>query len=184
VTSGSQQSPAPGYVAVGLIIGPWGRVGDLKVRSLTDFPERFAPGRRLYAGGEPYTIEHCQWRRGYACLKFSGIDSTTAAEALRQRLLEVPESELMPLAEGEYYHFQILGLEVRSTGGEILGTVAEVISTGSNDVFLVQGPLGELLIPGTEDVIKSVDLEAGRMEIEMVEGLRPPPKKSGRQRIS
>jgi 16S rRNA processing protein RimM len=178
VTDRSEESPAHGYVAVGLIVAPWGRAGDLKVKSRTDFPERFAPGRRLYIGGQRYTIERSRWRRGYVYLKVSGIDSTAAAEALRQRLLEVPESELMPLAEDEYYHFQLLGLEVHSTEGEALGTVAEVISTGSNDVFLVRGPLGELLIPAVEDVVKGIDLEAGRMEIELVEGLRPPPKKT------
>ena len=183
MTGRSQESPTPGYVAVGLIVAPWGRAGDLKVQSLTDFPERFAPGRRLYIDGEPYTIERCRWRRGHAYLKVSGIDSIVAAEALRQRLLEVPESELMPLAEGEYYHFQLLGLEVRSTEGEALGTVTEVISTGSNDVFLVRGPLGELLIPALEDVVKGIDLEAGCMEVELVEGLRPPPTKRGRRRF-
>lgn len=183
MTGRAQESPTPGFVAVGLILAPWGRAGDLKVQPLTDFPQRFAPGCRLYIDDEPYVIERCQWRRGYAYLKLSGIDDTDAAKALRQRLLEIPESELMSLAEDEYYHFQILGLEVQSTEGEALGTVVEVISTGGNDVFLVRGPEGELLIPAVDDVIRGIDLKTGRMEVELVEGLRPPPTKRRRPRL-
>ena len=86
----------------------------------------------------------------------------------------MPEDELRPLGEGEYYHFQILGLEVRTTTGEVLGRVEQIISTGSNDVFVVRGPRGEVLIPAVDDVVKSVDPAAGRIEVEVVEGLLPP----------
>jgi 16S rRNA processing protein RimM len=85
----------------------------------------------------------------------------------------VPEDELRPLGEGQYYHFQILGLEVRTTAGEVLGRVEQIISTGSNDVFVVRGPRGEVLIPAVDDVVKSVDPAAGRIEVEVVEGLLP-----------
>ena len=163
----------PGYVAVARIVGPWGLHGDLKVETLTDFPQRFAAGARIYAGGVAYVIERCRWQRGRAVLKLGGIDSAAAAEALRHRLLEVPESELHPLGEGEYYHFQILGLEVRTTTGEVLGRVEQIISTGSNDVYVVLGPRGEVLIPAVDDVVKSVDPAAGRIEVEVVDGLLP-----------
>jgi 16S rRNA processing protein RimM len=77
------------------------------------------------------------------------------------------------LGEGEYYHFQILGLEVRTTSGEVLGRVEQIISTGSNDVFVVRGQRGEVLIPSVDDVVKSVDPAGGRIEVEVVEGLLP-----------
>jgi len=164
---------SPGYVAVGRILGPWGLRGDVKVEPLTDFPERFAAGGHVYAGGVAYVIERCRWQRGHAVLKLAGIDGATAAEGMRHRLLEVPEEELRPLGEGEYYHFQILGLEVLTTSGEVLGRVEQIISTGSNDVFVVRGPRGEVLIPALDDVVKSVDPTAGRIEVEVVEGLLP-----------
>ena len=166
-------SDTPGYVAVARIIGPWGLHGDLKVETLTDFPQRFAPGARVCTGGVAYVIEKCRWQRGRALLKLAGIDSATAAEALRHCLLEVPETELHPLGEGEYYHFQILGLEVRTTTGEVLGRVEQIITTGSNDVYVVRGPRGEVLIPAVDDVVKSIDPAAGRIEVEAVEGLLP-----------
>ena len=161
----------PGYVAVGRVLAPWGLRGDVKVEPLTDFPQRFAAGGRVWAGGVTYVIERYRWQRGQVFLKLAGIDSVTAAEALRHRLLEVPEDELRPLGEGEYYHFQILGLEVKTTAGEVLGRVEQIISTGSNDVFVVRGPRGEVLIPAVDDVVKSVDPTAGRIEVEVVEGL-------------
>jgi len=165
------------YVAIGRVVGPWGLKGDLKVVSLTDFPERFTPGRSLYVEGVPHTVERCRWHKGRAYVKLCGIDSATAAEALRQRLLEVPEAELKPLKQGEYYQFQIVGLRVRSSEGQALGRVTEIVSTGSNDVFVVQGEGGELLIPAVDDVVKAIDLEEGWIEVELVEGLLPPGRK-------
>jgi 16S rRNA processing protein RimM len=170
-------------VAVGRILGPWGLRGELKVQPLTDFPERFAPSSSLYLDGVAYVIERCRWHRGKAYIKLSGVDSATAAEALRQRFLEVPEEELKPLSEGEYYQFQILGLDVRTTEGQPLGKVTQILSTASNDVFVVQGEGGELLIPALEDVIKAIDLDGGWMEVELVEGLLPPAKK-GKESLS
>jgi 16S rRNA processing protein RimM len=165
-------------VAVGRILGPWGLQGDLKVEPLTDFPERFAAGCKLYVEGVAYTIEGCRWGKGKVYIKLSGIDDTTAAGALRQRFLEVPEEELKPLSEGEYYQFQIVGLEVRTTEGQPLGKVAQILSTGSNDVFVVHGEGGELLIPAVDDIVKVIDLDGGWMEVELAEGLLPPAKKA------
>ncbi len=164
-------------MAVGRIVGPWGLRGDLKVEPLTDFPERFALGGSLYVEGVAYAIERCRWHKGKVYIKLSGIDSATAAKALRQGFLEVPEEELKPLSEGEYYQFQILGLEVRTTEGQPLGKVTHILSTGSNDVFVVHGEGGELLIPALDDVIKAIDLDGGWMEVELMEGLLPPAKK-------
>jgi 16S rRNA processing protein RimM len=164
-------------VAVGRILGPWGLQGELRVQPLTDFPERFAPGCSLYVDGVAHVVEHCRWHKGKAHIRLSGVDSATAAEALRGRLLEVPEGELKPLSEGEYYQFQIVGLKVRTTEGQPLGKVTQVLSTASNDVFVVQGEGGELLIPAVEHVVRAIDLDGGWMEVELVEGLLPPAKK-------
>jgi 16S rRNA processing protein RimM len=173
----SRENASQEYVAVGRILGPWGLQGELKVEPLTDFPERFAVGCNLYLDGVAHSIERCRWRKGKVYIKLSSIDSASAAEALRQRFLELPEEELKPLPEDEYYQFQILGLKVRTTEGQPLGKVSQILSTGSNDVFVVHGEGGELLIPAVDDVIKGIDLNKGWMEVELVEGLLPPAKK-------
>jgi 16S rRNA processing protein RimM len=83
----------------------------------------------------------------------------------------VPQSQLRPLPKDEYYQYQLLGLEVWTTGGELLGRIANILPTGSNDVYIVPSRHGELLIPAIEDVVKSVELERGRIVIEVINGL-------------
>jgi 16S rRNA processing protein RimM len=169
----ADQPDTSGYVAVARVIGTWGLHGDLKVEILTDFPERFAVGSRVFVSGVAYSIEGYRRHGGRVLLKLLGIDSAGEAEPLRHHFLQVPESELHPLGEGEFYHFQVIGLEVRTTSGEVLGRVEQIISTGSNDVYVVRGPRGEVLIPAVDDVVKSVNPAAGHIEVELVEGLLP-----------
>ncbi len=76
-----------------------------------------------------------------------------------------------PLPDGQYYHHQLIGLKVRTTGGELLGSVTEVLTGRSNDNYIVRGEYGEVLIPAIEDVIKAIDLEQGYITIEPMEGL-------------
>jgi len=90
-------------------------------------------------------------------------------------------SQNYPLPEGQYYHYQIIGLQVRTTQGELIGTITRVLTGKSNDNYIVQGTKGEILIPAIEDVVKSIDLEQGFMTIEAIEGLlnlneKKPPK--------
>jgi len=169
----------PGYVAVGRVSTAWGMRGVVKVIPLVDKRERLAPGCSVTVAGQRRTIESSRWQKGLAHLKLSGIDDRKAALALREQLLTVPESELEPLAEGEYYRFQLVGLAVQSTGGVSLGRVTDVLSTGANDVYVVQGERGEILVPATDDIVKEIDLERGRIVIEEVPGLTPDAGKKG-----
>jgi 16S rRNA processing protein RimM len=85
--------------------------------------------------------------------------------------VEIEHSQDYPLPEGRYYHHQIIGLQVRTTQGELLGTITDVLSGKSNDNYIVQGAKGEILIPAIEDVVKSIDLDQGCLTIEAIEGL-------------
>lgn len=156
---------------MGRVGGPWGLRGDVKVQPLTDFPERFQPGAPLWARGRRCEVRRSRWSRGFVYLSLAGVDSRSAAEELRGALLEVPEADLMPLAEGEYYRFQIIGLQVQTPDGTVLGRVAEILSTPGNDVYVVRGGPRELLLPAIEDVVKEVDLEAGRLVVEPLQEL-------------
>jgi 16S rRNA processing protein RimM len=165
--------PSEGYVAVGRVAAPRGVQGELKVEPLTDFSERFDPGQTLWAAGVRREVETSRRHRRQVLLKLSGIDSTHDAEALRGALLEIPASELAALEDGQYYRFQILGMTVQDAGGHDLGTVVDIVHTGANDVYVVHGPQGELLIPAIDDVVRKVDVERRRMVVELMEGLRP-----------
>jgi 16S rRNA processing protein RimM len=159
------------FIAVGRVIAPWGSRGEVKVEVLTDFPDRFEPEGRVYIEGRALTIESCKWHRGRAILKLTTTDSVEDAQKLRGQLLEVPISELHPLPQDQYYQFQLLGLEVWTTEGEHLGRIARILPTGSNDVYVVPREKGEVLVPAIEDVVKSIDIDNGRMTIEAVKGL-------------
>ena len=172
---------APGYAAVGRVLSPWGLHGDLKVEPLTDRPDYFAPGRSITIAGQTRIVEHSHPRGRLLYLKLSGIDDRNAAEALRGQLLQVPESDLEPLGEDQYYRFQLIGLSVRSTTGEPLGHVCRILSTPSNDVFVVHGPRGEILIPAIEDIVKEIDIERSTIIVEVVPGLLQERKEGPRQ---
>ena len=97
-----------------------------------------------------------------------------AARLRRQGRFElaVPAAVLAPLAPGLYYHHQLIGLAVYTEEGEHLGELAEVLETGANDVYVVNGPQGELLLPVIADVIRGVDLEDHRLTVHLLDGLR------------
>ena len=168
-----QEEPAQreGFVAVGSVKSPWGRLGEVRVKSLTDNPSRFAPGQELYIRGERYISQTARPHKGDVLLKLEGVDSPEDAEALRGTTIEVPLEWLVRLPEDTFYQFQLLGMEVWTSQGEYLGKVAQIIETGSNDVYVVQGGEREILLPAIGEVVKEVDVAAGRMVVALMEGL-------------
>ncbi len=92
-------------------------------------------------------------------------------------------SQKNSLPEGQFYHDQIIGLQVETTSGEYIGYVTDILSGVSNDNFIVKSDSGEILIPAIEDVVQSIDLTMRTVIIEPIEGLlelnkKKPPKKS------
>lgn len=157
-------------VSVGRIISPHGLRGEVNVEALTDFPERFKPGSRLWLDGSPRRVEQSRRQDRLVCLKLDGVDTRSDAEKLRGKELMLPSAE--DLREpGRYYLHDIVGLRVEDEAGAVLGRVADVLSTGANDVYVVQGDRGELLLPAVDDVIKAVDLANGRITVELLPGL-------------
>lgn len=86
--------------------------------------------------------------------------------------LTAPPETSPQLPVGEYFHYQILGLRVLTEEGEELGEVSEIIETGSNDVYLVSGEKGDLLVPAISQVVREIDLANQVMTIRLLEGLR------------
>ena len=161
----------PQFIPIGRVVAPWGIRGEVKVEVQTDFPDRFSCGEILYLQGRAVTIKSSRYRGNTVILKLDTIDSRNAAELIRGACLEVPSTELKPLPKGEYYRFQLLGLEVQSTEGNLLGIISNVIPTGSNDVYEISSDTGVFLIPATDEVIKSIDIDKGCMIIEILKGL-------------
>ncbi len=163
---------SPGYVAIGRLLGVRGVRGELKVEPLA--PESiFSPGRVVTVNGQERRLEYIRPSSRLIYLKLMGIDTREAARALCGAYVQVRERDLDALPEGEYYRFQLIGLAVRALDGRELGHVTDVLSAPENDVYLVSGPAGEVLIPAVDDVVRNVDIENGAITIEIVPGLLP-----------
>jgi 16S rRNA processing protein RimM len=120
-----------------------------------------------------HTIRSVHSRGRNTSVHLDGIADRESAAALRGALLLVRETDLPSPADDEYYRYQLIGLRVVSASGEPLGEIADIISTPGNDVFVVRGDKGEILIPAIEDVILDVDLTTGVVTIEPIPGLLP-----------
>ncbi|HZV51719.1 MAG TPA: ribosome maturation factor RimM [Candidatus Dormibacteraeota bacterium] len=152
-------------VRVGLIVGAFGIEGAVKVSSLTDFPERFAPGAELHLDGRRLRVEWSRPRPAWTVVKLQGLDDRAAAEAARGRYLEVPEEEVRPLPDAAWYHHELVGLSVSTTDGRELGTLTEVWSMPANDVWVARREGHEHLIPAVHEAVLEVDLEHRRVTV-------------------
>jgi len=164
------------YLAIGQVARAHGVRGEISVTVLTDFPERFETTEWVYLGdeleAEPYRLEKHRWHRDNVLLTLAGITDRTEAEQLIGQLVQVPVEEAVPLPEGSYYLYQLIGLQVVTSAGQKLGVVTSILETGANDVFVVTNDRQEeILLPSIPDVIKGIDLEQGQIVVELIEGL-------------
>ncbi|RME80729.1 MAG: 16S rRNA processing protein RimM [Caldilineae bacterium] len=167
--------PSSEFMVVGRIRAPHGVRGELRVEVMTDFMERFAPGSRLFVEREEESrqVEAARPHKDVMLVKLEGLDRRSDVETLRGRYLLVPRGEAMPLPPDEYYEDELVGLRVETAAGEWLGEVVEVWWTDANEVYVLQGPYGEVLLPAIADVVREVDLEARKMIVTLLPGLLP-----------
>ena len=172
----TERKPSDYVVEIGRIVGAHSLGGEVKVESYTDIPNRFAQLETVYlrparGTGRLAKIsgvrEHTA--KSLTLIKFDGVNDRTEAEKLHGAMVCITAEESPVLPEGEYYEYQILGLQVVTTKGIELGPVTQIIRTGANDVYATK----VCLIPAIPDVIKDIDLDAGRMVIEAIPGLLP-----------
>lgn len=172
----------PAFLVLGRILRPHGVHGELRLQVATAYPERIAHLHTVYVGPTPYDeaqatafeVTGVRRHREYLLIRLEGIDSREEAEYYRGQLLMVALADAVPLTEGEYYVFQILGSRVITQEGEELGRISEVLETGANDVFVVQGGVrGEVLIPDVPHVVVDVDIENKVVTVAPPPGLLP-----------
>jgi 16S rRNA processing protein RimM len=167
--------PFADLVAIGRVVKPQGRKGEILVEPLSDRPDRFPALRAAYVpvpggGSREVRVESCWPHKGRFVLKLQGVDSIDQAEAYRGLELRIGEEDLAALPPGSYYHHQLKGLRVVDTDGRDLGTAADLMETGgASAVLVVRGRCGELLVPLAEDFVRGVDLVAGRIVVAVPE---------------
>lgn len=175
--NGTEGSPDPGeplFLVVGKIHRPHGVKGDVIMEVITDFPERLRVGTVVYVGDQhtPMVIRGRRKSNTSLLINFNEYKDPESAAVLRNQLVYVRADDRPALPEGEYYLHQLLGLQVISEEGQLLGKLVQILETGANDVYIVRPETGaEVLLPAIPDVIKRVELDAGRMVVHLLPGL-------------
>ena len=158
---------------MGEVLSTHGVSGGVRARVLSDVDNRFDVGQEIHILGIPYRIASTSGGpSARIILQLHGLGTVEAARALVGQLITVPPEAVPQLPDGEYFHFQLLGLRVLTQEGEVLGSISEILETGSNDVYVVNGPAGEILVPALADVIINVDLDQSTMVVSLPDGLR------------
>lgn len=167
----SSPSEAEKRIVIGKAGAPHGVKGEFKVIPMTDFPERFEGMDHCVIGDRLEHIVGVRYHRNHVLMTVEGIDTREKAAELTGSLLSVDRSEAVPLKEGEYYTADILGLAVKEMDGSFLGTVTDVIRTGSNDVYVVSlpGRQEDVLVPALKKVVREISIEDGYMVVSMPE---------------
>ncbi|PKO17309.1 MAG: 16S rRNA processing protein RimM [Chloroflexi bacterium HGW-Chloroflexi-10] len=169
LNTGSLPKSEPVYLSVGRFGKAHGLKGEIILYLLTDFPERLRRGKILFWGEKhnPISIQAVRQHNKGLLLQFSEYNSTEEVEILRNQYLYVNAEDLPALPKGEYYHHQLIGIEVYLNNGEQIGILTEVLETGANDVYVVhKGDGKEELFPAIKEVILSIDLDRKRMVVQ------------------
>jgi 16S rRNA processing protein RimM len=161
---------------IGRVIKTHGVKGKVKAEYFGEDLHRFSHYREIFIVGEkgrpePYELIEAIPRPPGLILRLKGIEKIEEAESLRGKEIFIKKEALLELEEGEYYWADLLGMRVETREGKGIGKVKEIFSTGAHDVYVVEGKRGEILLPATEEVIQSIDLEKRVMRVIRIEGL-------------
>ena len=164
------------YLELGQIVNVKGLKGEVKVNSFTDDNTKFERIPKVFIKQKnnmtEYEIENVGYNKNQVIIKFKNINTVEEAEKLRNSYILVDREFFGELPEGIYYIADLIGLKVYTESEEYLGIVDDIFSTGSNDVYVVKNDDGsEKLLPGIDEVIKKIDIESGKIIVNLIKGL-------------
>jgi 16S rRNA processing protein RimM len=159
---------------IGEVVGVFGIKGEMKVRLETDFPDRFSKLKKVClrpVKGSPalWDIESTRLHKGQILLKVKGVDRIEEGERLKGARVQIPRSEAIPLPQGSYYSADIVGMDVVTRGGRLLGKLDRVLANPGHDLLQV----GDALIPAVKEIVIEVDTVNRRIVVDPPEGLLP-----------
>ncbi|HET7009226.1 MAG TPA: ribosome maturation factor RimM [Anaerolineales bacterium] len=164
----------PQHLVVGRVVRPHGVRGDLLVEPLSEVLDSIQPGGHVFLGDRRRGFPVVSLRRHARkyLLRIEGCNGRDEAESFRGEELRVRLEDAAPLPPGKFYRWQVIGLRVVTEDGRRLGTVRQILETGANDVYAVQGESGkEILLPAITSVIRKIDPETGEMRVRLMPGL-------------
>mgnify|MGYP000200056766 FL=1 len=164
------------YFEIGQIVNTSGLKGVMKVKPFTDDITKFSNLKTIYVSIKKelkeFEIEQARFSKNMVFLKLKGIDTVEQAEDYRNLYLKIKRNKDEKLEKDSYYIVDILGCKIITDEGKELGNIADVFSTGSNDVYVVKDELGkQVLLPAIKDVIKKVDISNKVITVHLLEGL-------------
>jgi 16S rRNA processing protein RimM len=165
----------PDLIAVGRILRPQGRRGEVRLEPLTDEPARLRELTECYLvppeAGEPRRVETVWFQNQVPVLKLAGSDSISDAETLAGRLVTIPRAAVRPLPPDRFYTFDLIGCAVRTPEGADLGTIAAVQGGSEHDLWVVRRGGTEWLLPAVSAIVERVDLAARVVSVRPPDGL-------------
>ena len=164
------------FVEVGQVAGVHGIRGAVLLRSFAENSDIFAKGGKILLKGpgknlQEYILRSSRPHKGMLLAELQGVLDRNAAEALKGGMILVHRDALPEPEPGEYYWFDLIGMEVLEKDGARLGVLDSIIETGANDVYVIKDGTKEILAPALPWVVLSIDLEAGVMTVDLPEGL-------------
>ncbi|MBI5949221.1 MAG: 16S rRNA processing protein RimM [Chloroflexi bacterium] len=170
------QEPREGFTAVGRIARPHGLRGEVRVAAFTEGAPNLQRGRPVYLDGKRYVVVRARPERDAWILQLNGLTDRDAVEGFRGFLLEAADGDVLRADPESYFVHELIGLDVVTAEGRDLGKVTDVMQTGANDVYVVTGPGGEVLVPAIESVVREIDLLRRRLTITPLPGLLDEPE--------
>lgn len=163
-------------IRVGKITNTHGHKGAVKVLPMTDYPERFEELQEVFmvdeTRKEKLTINSVKYQKNNLILEIKEIQDMNQAELYKGKYLFIEKKDARLLPEGRYYLFDLIGLKVYEDEN-FIGEIKDIIQTGSNDVYVVKSNTNksDILIPAIKKVVKKIDIENQRMEVQLLEGI-------------
>lgn len=166
----SLQSEADRRIVIGRIGAPHGIHGAVNIQPLTDFATRFEDLRTVYVGDDLLAVAEVRASGHRLLMTFADCHTPEKAAGLTGKLLSVRREDAAPLAEGEYYTFDIIGLQVFDMENNFLGEISNVLKTGSNDVYVIKAANKgqDILLPALKKVVRDINLSEQRMVVQLL----------------
>lgn len=164
------------YFEVGKIVNTFGIKGFVKVMLFTDDIKRFDNLKKVYVlkknTKKEMIIEEVKYHKNMVLVKFKGIEDINQAELYKGCFIQIHRKDAISLPQDTYFIADLIGLEVYTEEGVLLGKVEDIYSTKSNDIYVIKDHLGkQILLPGIREVIKDIDIEKEKIIVHLLKGL-------------
>lgn len=164
------------YLEIGQIVNTFGIKGEVKVVPFTDDITRFDELKEIYVEKKNelklFQIEQVNYKKNMVILKLKGIETVEEAEKLRNCYLKIDRKDAKKLPKDTYFIVDLIGLDVYTDEGKLIGKVDDIYNAGSSDIYVVKDELGkQILLPAIKDVLKEVDLENQKIIVHLIKGL-------------